>query len=205
MPKVPPFEPARPTLTLKMLNDLRQQAQRLKMTGIEREITNLLLFEGYDLRWAMYTGTNFASAMGGLIERGTVVVKHALHSLEERGWIDRGVNGDGQTYVELTTKFIAACRLAWQRYLVRRTVGAVRWQKCNGDGAVADLLHQRALGRGRGSYKDRLKSVADAYIDGVERRQNSGWVSHPGRVGKKPSQGGNPTLRLIAGERKSGA
>jgi hypothetical protein len=205
MSKVPPSRPARPPVTPTLLKNLRRTAQHLPMALIEREIVSFLLFEGYDLRWSMYTGTNFADEVSCLIGRHTDNVKEELRTLDKKGWIKRGVDDDGRRYAELTTVFAAACELAWQRYVVRRILGAERWEKCNGDDEVADVLHERASGRGRGSYKDRVKSVAASFIDGIGKGRSSGGESPPDRGLITPSQGVNRPLRLIVGERKYGA
>jgi DNA-binding MarR family transcriptional regulator len=188
-----------------MLRDLRRDAQRLKMTPIEREIVGFLLFEGFDLCWTTYIGGGLTADIGNQIEKHTDHVSRGLVSLEKRGWVRRGVNDVKQTYAELTAEFIAAAKLAQRRLVLRRTLGPELWQKCKGDDEVADLLHQRALGRGSGSYKDRVRAVAAVYIDGVERERSSPSKSS---AASRLSGGSQPTIRqlkLIVGERKSGA
>ena len=205
MPKIPPSAPSRPPLTPTMLRDLRRDAQRLRMTPIEQEVAGFLLFEGYDLRWTTYIGVGLTADIGNQIEKHMDYVSKGLVALEERGWVRRGVNDVKQTYAELTEEFIAAAKLAQQRLVLRRTLGPELWQKCNGDDEVADLLHERALGRGSGSYKYRVREVAAVYIDAVEREASR---ADPQSAASRLSGGSQQTLRrlrLIAGERKSGA
>ena len=188
-----------------MLRDLRRDAQRLKMTPIEREVAGFLLFEGYDLRWTTYIGGGLTADIGNQIEKHTDHVSRGLVALEKRGWVSRGVNDVKQSYVELTMEFMVAAKLAQQRLVLRRTLGPELWKNCNGDDEVADLLHQRAMGRGSGSYKDRVRAVAAVYIDAVERERSSPSKSSAANRRIVGSQQTNRRLKLIAGERKYGA
>jgi DNA-binding MarR family transcriptional regulator len=188
-----------------MLRDLRRDAQGLTMTPIEHKIVGFLLFEGFDLRWTTYIGGGLTADIGNQIEKHKVHVSRGLVSLEKRGWVRRGTNDVKQTYAELTTEFMTAAKLAQQRLVLRRTLGPETWKKCNGDDEIADLLHERAMGRGSGSYKDRVRAVADVYIDGIERGRSRANESLNGNQRIVDSRSTNRRLVLIAGERKSGA
>lgn len=203
MPKVAPPRPPLPPATAMIT--LRRQSRRLDLTSIEHRIIDHILWEGRDLRWTMFIGTNLAAEIGYGINKGTVVTKHGLTKLSNRKWIKRGINEFGQTYAQFTPTFVKICALAQQRYEVRRAVGRATWQKLNGSDKIADTLHELAADMPHARYRDRVRAAARAFIAGIGSQQTSGLESHPRRVGKQPSQGGIPTLSLIEGERKSGA
>ena len=197
--------PPRPPVPAVALTTLRRWSRHIRSTPIEREIVDYVLWAGRDLRWTMFVGINVADVLGCNLDRNTSVVKHAMTKLVRRGWLKKGINDVGQRYVQLTPAFIEACELADQRYEVRRVLGPMTWEKINGSAEVADALHKLTLTMTQARYRDRVKAAARAFIDGTGRGKLSGNESHPDRVGKTPSQGVNRTLRLIDGERKSGA
>lgn len=203
MTKLTRATPPVPPLSSASVTELRRWSRFLDRTPGEDTIIDHILFEGRDLRWTMYTGTNLAAEIACIHDKNLVVVKHAVAKLVKRGWLRRGTNDIGQRFVQLTPKFEAACVLANQRAQVRKALGPGTWWKINGNDKLADTLHALSLDMKQVRYKDRVKAAARAFIDGIGRGELPGWESHPVRVGIAPSQGVNSTLRLIDGERKS--
>jgi DNA-binding MarR family transcriptional regulator len=181
---------------------LKRTVGYLGLTKTEFAIVHHILYGGEVGRWKMYKGTNVAETLGCILDIHPDWVKSVLRALVKRGWIHRGRTDVGDLYIQLTPAFVAAAELAYQRMLVRRTLGPVTWQKINGDDEIADRLHEMTLEMEHTKYRDRVKAAAGMYITSVKERHSSGEEVSLDRGGILPSQGRKLPLKLIIGERK---
>jgi DNA-binding MarR family transcriptional regulator len=185
------------------VSELRRWSRFLDPTPIERKIIDHVLFEGRDLRWTMFTGTNMADDLACIHGNHIDLVKRGLVKLVRQGWLQRGKNDVGQRFIQLTPKFEEACALANQRALVRRALGPATWWKINGTDKIADALHELTLDMKQVRYKDRVKAAAKPFISDTGRGKSPGDESSLLRRRIVTSQVTIRHLALIDGERKS--
>lgn len=185
------------------VSELRRWSRFLDHTPIESTIIDHVLFEGRDLRWTMYTGTNLADVLACFHNKHVDLVKRGLVKLVRRGWIRRGKNDVGQSYMQLTSKFEETCALVNQRAQVRKALGPGTWWKINGNDKMADELHELSKTMAQVRYKDRVKAAAGAFIAGAGTGRTSGDESSLLRRRIVTSQVTNRHLEVINGERKS--
>lgn len=191
MKKVPPRQPPSPAGVATSVITLRKMARRIRPTSVERDIIDHILFDGRDLRWTLYTGTNMLAVIGCLIERPINGVSVGMISLEKRGWVKRDINDVGQHYVQLTRRFVVTCMVAQRRWEVRRALGPTTWEKINGNGQLADKLHRMSQDMKHAKYKDRVKAAVSVFLETGNAIPDT-----------RESNSRKPGLRLIVGERK---
>jgi len=163
---------------------------------VEARIIQHILSQGRDLCWTMYKRANMAAEIGGIIGVHLEVAKRSLRNLDNRGWLHRGIDSEGQRYLQLTATFTRAAVIADQRMRVRRALGPVAWEKINGSDELADALHELALTMTQSRYKARVVAAAAEVINNVETKEKRGSKVNPRRVQGEPSQG---SLRTRAG------
>ena len=207
MPKIAPR--GMPTSTAAM-NKLRKWYQDLDLDPIEERLIHLILFKGKHLRWTLFIGKNFAAETAHNLGVHPVNLKKVLAKLVKRGWLKKGIDDVGRPYTELTGKFIDACERSEQRWWVKFTLGSVTWRKINGTDEIADLLYKMAMDSTPNlppsneftkNVKAAAGEVAESYLEASAR----GSRKLPGREPKATSQVASSYLKLISGERKSGA
>ena len=139
MPKVPPRGLPASTATM---NRLRKWYQDLDLDPVEIRVIHLILLKGKHLRWTMFIGRNFADETALALGVHPSTFKEKLAKLIKRGWLKKGIDDVGRSYMQLTGKFIDDCERAEQRWWVKFTLGSNTWQKINGTDEMADLLYQ---------------------------------------------------------------
>ena len=160
MPKVPPSRSASPAAITATLNKLRQNYIHLGLDPVETRLVHHILFRGQKARWALYKGRNFANETAHLVGVHPSTLKEKMTKLVERGWLRKGINDEGQAYIQLTAEFGEACLRADQRWEVRFVILHDEWQKHNGDDETADLVHALASKMmPLKKYKDAVKAA----------------------------------------------
>jgi hypothetical protein len=155
----------------------------------EIKIIEHILGDGRDLRWTMYKRRNMAEEVGGIIGTHPGVAKRSLRSLVARGWLRRGVDIEGDSYLQLTPTFVLSAVLADQRMRIRRAIGPVEWQKLNGDDEMADKLHELAATMTQSKYKARVRAAVKMYIIAARVATEPGNKVFPAREQGVPGEG----------------
>ena len=203
MPKLTRARTTPPPATA-ALHVLRRAVDLLGLRSpTERGILRFILSEGRDLRWTMYKRANMAGEVGVILGVHLEVAKRSLRNLVNRGWVRRGIDSEGQRYLQLTPTFVRVAVLADQRMKVRRAVGPVTWKKINGSDELADALHELSLTMPQQRYKARVNAAAGKIIDDAGTTRKPGSKVNPRRKQSEPSKEALRTLRgftLIPGK-----
>jgi DNA-binding MarR family transcriptional regulator len=201
LPKVPR---SRIPATTAKLNKLRQNYIHLGLDPVETKLVHHILFRGQKARWALYKGRNFANETAHLVGVHPGTLKEKMTKLVERGWLRKGINDEGQAYIQLTAEFGEACLRADERWEVRFVILHDEWQKHNGDDETADLVHALASKMmPLKKYKDAVKAAWHEVTIRRPRVRNRGHHPvTPEVTTRRPERSPSGDLKLIIGERK---